>query len=116
MTTNLLPRRGLALLAVAVLALGLVGCGDYYDDDYYGGTLEVRNDPTSFESIEYVNVWVDGGPIESFAMFLLPGENDFIDFYPDTYTVQLEWSDALVETFPFVDIYDDSITLIVGIN
>ena len=101
---------------MALLAVGLSGCGDYYDDDYYGGTLEVRNDPTSVESIEYVNAWVDGGPIESFAMFLMPGEVDYIDFYPDTYTIQLEWSDPLVETFPFVDIFDHATTLLVGIN
>lgn len=115
MSTNRIRRGGLALIAVLLLAVGLTGCGDYYDDDYYGGTLEIRNDPTSFEVIEYVNVWIPGFPIESYAMFLLPGERDFIDLYPDSYDVELEWSDGFVEYFPFVDVFDHATTLIVGV-
>ena len=46
----------------------------------------------------------------------MPGETDFIDLYPDSYTVELEWSDALVETFDFVDVFDHATTLIVGVN
>ena len=116
MSTNTFLRRGLPMIVLLVVSLSLAGCGDYYDDDYYGGTLQVTNDPSSFEVIEFVNLWVPGGPIESYAFFLMPGETDFIDLYPDSYTVELEWSDALVETFDFVDVFDHATTLIVGVN
>lgn len=118
MSTHLLARRGLALVVVAFLAIGLAGCGDYHDDDYYyyGGTLAIENDVTSFEVIDFVHVWVPGGPVETFAMFLLPGEIDYIDFYPDSYDVELEWSDGLIDYFPGVDIFDGETTLIVGVN
>lgn len=114
--TTRMHRGGFALIAAVLFALTLSGCGPYYHDDYYGGVLEVRNDPASIEAIDYVHLWVPGGPIESFAMFLLPGEIDTIDLYPDTYTVQFEWSDAVLDTYPGIDIYDDSVTVLVGSN
>ena len=118
MTTLSSFARKLALLAVlAVPSLGLAACGDCCNDDYvYGGSLRVVNDPVSFNGIDTVQVSVPGGPIEPFDVFLAPGEDAFIDLYPDSYDVSLLWSDATFDDFFGVDVFDHDTTTLVATN
>jgi hypothetical protein len=104
----------LALLGVVLVGTSACGCCDDDGDDYYGGTLQVVNDPQSDFGIETVGVSVPGGPVELFDVFLAPGEDAFIDVYPDDYDVDLWWSDLYQETIFGVSIWDDEVTQLIG--
>jgi hypothetical protein len=111
--------RPAVILVLFAAAFAVAGCGccdddDYYDDGVYGGTLEVLNSAFSVEGIDSLDLYVPGGPIETYDVFLLPGENVFIDLYPDDYEVDLFWSAGPMEPFWPVSIWDNEITTIVG--
>lgn len=112
-------RRLAAPILAALVALPLVACGGgglYGPYDPVAGTLEVRNDPFSFEGIDYVEVSQPFGPTEHYNAFLAPGDRDYFDLIPDTYDVDLFWSDGSIDTFFDVDIYDFSTTVVTGSN
>lgn len=107
---------GLLLLLAAVL-LATASCGGgggWYYEPY--GTLEVRNDPFSFEGIDAVELSMFLGPIDHYDLFLAPGDLDWIDLIPGTYDVDILWSDGAVDTFFDVDIYDGATTIVTGLN
>ena len=111
--------RTLSVLTLGALSLvGLGGCGDCCNNDnyVYGGTLRVVNDPLSLNGIDTVQASVPGGPVEPFDVFLAPGEDVFIDFYPDSYDVTLLWSDSTFDDFFGVDVFDHQTTTLVGTN
>jgi hypothetical protein len=108
-----------ATLAAVLFALlvGSAACGggDHHDD-WEGGTLQVINDPQSFWTLETVGISAFGGPVELFDVFLWPGEDAFIDLFPDTYDVEFWWEDGFYEYAGTVDIWDDEVTPIYGYN
>lgn len=105
---------GVALLLMA--ALPAAGCGGGGGWSGPGGTLEVRNDPGSFEGIDAVEISTPFGPVDHFDVFLAPGEVEFIDLIPDSYDVDLLWSDATFDTFLGIDIFDGLTTVVTGFN
>ncbi len=111
--------RGLAVPVLAVAAaVGLGGCGGgghHYDDYVYGGTLEIVNDPASFEIIEVIEVSQPFGPIEQYIVDLFPGETFELDLFPDFYDVAAYWSDGFEEFFT-VEIEDRLYTTVVLLN
>jgi hypothetical protein len=113
-----LVRPVLVVLVLVVASLGLVGCGCCDDDyeDVYGGTLRVVNSSASTFAIDRLELFIPGNPTEAWDLFLLPGEDMFIDLYPADYVVELFWSDGLIETFPDVAVWDDELTTIIGEN
>lgn len=116
MTTLLRRLAAPAVLAACALASTACGGGGY---GWYGaasGTLEVRNDPFSFEGIDAVEISQPFGPTDHYDVFLAPGERDFIDLEPDWYDVHLLWSDFSVDTFYGVRIYDDGTSVVTGSN
>ena len=113
---RLLARKVLAPAILVLAAIPATGCGGGGYGYGPGGTLEVRNDPGSFEGVEAVEVSTPFGPIDHFDVFLAPGERDFIDLIPDVYDVDLLWSDSSVDTIYAVDIYDGSTTVVTGSN
>ena len=119
MSTLRTTLRRLAAPALAgLLALSLPGCGGGGYGFYapVGGTLEVRNSSFSFEGIDAVEVSQPFGPVDHFNVYLAPGERDFIDLIPDSYDVDLLWSDGSVDSFFGIDIYDGSTTVVTGNN
>ena len=113
-----LLRRLARLLVPAALVLAAfpaAGCGG---GGYGGpaGTLEVQNDSLSSEGIDAVEVSTLFGPVDHFDVFLAPGESTFIDLIPDDYDVVLLWSDASVDTFPGVSVFDGDTTTVTGSN
>jgi len=109
--------RGLAVPVLAlVAAVGLGGCGGGgHHDSVYGGTLEVVNDPASFEIIEVIEISQPFGPIEQYFVDLFPGETFEIDLFPDFYDVGAYWSDGFEEFFT-VEIVDGLYTTVVLLN
>lgn len=101
-------------LALAV-ALPVAGCGGGGHYEVYGGTLEVVNNPASFEVIEAVEISQPFGPIESYVVNLLPGETFEIDLFPDFYDVDIFWSDGFAEGVT-VDIQDGLLTSVMFTN
>ena len=101
--------------SVAFLSLAACGGGGYFYAPR-AGTLEVRNATFSFEGIDAVEVSQPFGPTDRFDVFLAPGERDFIDLIPDTYDVDLLWSDGTVDSFYAVDVYDGGVAVITGSN
>lgn len=102
------------LLGVLLVGAGGCGCCDDDHDDYYGGELQVINDPQSSYGLETVGISLPGGPIELFDVFLLPGEDAFIELYPDDYDVDLWWDDLYQETVYGVSIWDDEVTPLIA--
>jgi hypothetical protein len=115
-TTNGFSRVGraavLAVLAVAVAACG--GHGWHHVEPY--GTLEVENDPFSFEDLEAVELWQGYGPIDHYDLWLAPGDVDWIDLVPGLYDMDLLWSDGWVDTLYDVEIVDGWVTTVTGFN
>lgn len=108
--------RRLAAPALALaIALPAAGCGggDHYE--VYGGTLEVVNNPSSFEVIETVEISQPFGPVESYFVDLLPGETFEVDLFPDFYDVDVFWSDGFAEGVT-VDIQDGLLTSVMFTN
>ena len=105
----------LAASALGLFSLVAAGCGGggWYSP---GGTLEVRNDPGSFEGIDAVEISTLFGPIDHIDVFLAPGERDFIDLIPDVYDVDLLWSDNSIDPFPGTVIFDGLTTVVTGSN
>src|SRR5262245_8287195 len=94
------PLRWLAGLALAGVAAAAVGCGGGGGGWYHPapvGTLVVENSPASSETIEDVDISVAFGPIESHHVLLDPGETYETDLYPDSYDVDVFWSDGRID-------------------
>ncbi len=113
---TLARRTGLAalLLLATALAVGCGGGGGWYSPEY--GTLEVRNDPFSFEGIDAVEVSQFLGPVDHYDLFLSPGELDWIALVPGDYDVDVLWSDGSVDTYFDVGLYDGLTTTVTAVN
>ncbi len=112
-------RRLAAPFLAGLAAIPLVGCGGggvYGPYEPVGGTLEIRNDYSSYEGIDAVEISQPFGPTDTFNLYLAPGDRDFIDLIPDGYDVDLFWSDGSVDSYFDIDIYPDSTTILTGSN
>lgn len=107
-------RTPIALAALLTLALALPGCGGGYGS-YYGGTLEVENDPVSFFDIDAFEVQAGFGPIDHYDVGLTNGDVFAVDLYPDDYSVELFWSDGSSDVF-FVSVLDGYTVTVTGLN
>ena len=76
----------------------------------------MRNSPFCFEGIDFVEISTPFGPVDSFDVFLAPGDRDFIDLIPDVYDVELFWSDGSSDLFFAVDVFDFETTVLTGEN
>ena len=111
--------RFLAPALLALAALAATGCGGGGYGGFGGaasGSLEIQNDPFSSEGIDAIEVSVPYGPVDHYDLFLAPGENDFVDLYPDAYDVDVLWSDGSVDTYHDVEIEDGLTTTLTGWN
>ena len=104
-----------AFAALVLVGLFAAGCGGGGGGGPRG-TLEVRNDPASFNGINAVEVTPPFGPVEHFDTFLAPGTSFFVDLFPDSYDVELFWSDSTTHMFPGVGVFDGSTTVVTGTN
>jgi hypothetical protein len=112
---RILTLRACIVLAACLALLGLNGCGSSY---VATGTIEIHNSAFSFEAIDSVTITQQFGPDEFFYnVFLAPGESFFASgLRVGTYTVRLFWTDAAVDTFFDVDVFEGTTTTVVGEN
>ena len=107
--------RSAAAAALVLFALCAFACGGGGGGGPRG-TLEVRNDPASINRIDAVEVTPPFGPVEHFDTFLAPGESFFVDLFPDSYDVELFWSDSTTHLVTGVDIFEGTTTTVTGFN
>lgn len=114
--TTACARKVGVLAALTLVFVAATGCGGSgYYDEVLGGTLEVVNDPLSVESIERIEISVPFGPIEAYDVLLLPGDGWQIDLFPDSYDVDVYWSDLTVDHL-VIDVYDDDFRSVMLLN
>ena len=113
--SKILPRRFALLAVVLVAAVAVSGCGGNSFAPL-AGTLEVHNSAASFFGIDAVEISVPFGPVDHHDVFLAPGQSFVIDLQPDSYDIDLYWSDGSTESYTSYDINDGDYRVITGFN